>query len=213
MADTHSMQLDLSKLSAITEEPQQQLYVLSFLSSLERLVSALDNDGASAHQLPVQRELLRIIQYHTPAPTRLIRNVAGRILVDIFRKGDRKLLYDTVNELLNLVNAGKDKDVKVKHAAVHCLGEVYGVAGDSAISTATYALSSLLKLLKNSSSHAGLRSSIFRAMGQIFSMVREMSDESISRDVWKQARNHASGDKAFVSQCGALQVWETAVRK
>lgn len=200
------MQLDNSKLLSISEEPQQQLFVLSFLSNLERLVEALDADGASAHQLPVQRELLRTIQYTSPAPTRLIRNVAGRIFFDIFTKGDRKLLYDTINELLLLVNSGKDKDLRVKHAAAHCLGEVFGAAGDSAISMATFAISSLLKLLKNSQNHSGLRNSIFRALGQIFSMVREMSDESISRDVWKQARNSASGDKAAVVQCGALQV-------
>lgn len=200
------MQLDASKLSAITEEPQQQLFVVSFLSSLERLVAALDADGSSAHQLPVQRELLRTIQYTKPPPTRLIRNIAGRIFSDIFTKGDRKLLYDTINELLQLVNSGKDKDLRVKHAAVHCLGEVFGAAGDSAISMATFATSSLLKLFKNSQNHSGLRCTIFKALGQIFTMVGEMSDESISRDAWKQARNSASGDKAAIVQCGALQV-------
>ena len=73
-----AVQLDLIKLAAISEEPQQQLYVLNFLSGIERLVERLDADGASAYQLFVQRELLRVIQLTAPAPTRLIRNVARR---------------------------------------------------------------------------------------------------------------------------------------
>jgi hypothetical protein len=206
-----AVQLDTTKLAAITEEPQQQLYVLNFLSTIERLVERLDADGASAYQLFVQRELLKTLQLTAPAPTRLIRNVAGRCFAGIFGKGDRKLLYDTVNELVGIINGGKDRDVRVKHAAVHCLGEIFAVAGDSAISVSTFACSSLLKLLKNSGSNCGMRSSIFRALGKVFRLVGGMADESTSKDIWKAARNAAGGDKAAVVQASALQVGCTAL--
>jgi hypothetical protein len=201
-----AVQLDTTKLAAISEEPQQQLYVLNFLTTIERLVERLDADGASAYQLFVQKELLRVIQLTAPAPTRLIRNVAGRCFSGVFGKGDRKLLYDTINELLGIINAGKDKDIRVKHAAVHCVGEIFETAGDSAISVATFTCSSLLKLLKNSSNNCGLRSAIFRALGKVFFLVGGMADESNARDTWKAARNAASGDKAAVVQASALQV-------
>jgi hypothetical protein len=201
-----AVQLDLIKLAAIAEEPQQQLYVLNFLSTLERLVDRLDADGASAYQLFLQRELLRVVQLTAPAPTRLIRNVAGRCFAGVFAKGDRKLLYDTINELLNVINAGKDKDVRNKHAAVHCLGEVLEVAGDSAIALATFASSSLLKLLKNASNNCGLRSSLFKSMGKIYILVAGKADESTARDIWKAARNAAAGDKSAIVQASALQV-------
>jgi hypothetical protein len=201
-----AVQLDTTKLAAISEEPQQQLYVLNFLTTIERLVERLDADGASAYQLFVQRELLRVIQLTAPAPTRLIRNVAGRCFSGVFGKSDRKLLYDTINELLGIINAGKDKDVRIKHAAVHCLGEIFETAGDSAISVATFACSSLLKLLKNSNNNCGLRSSIFRALGKVFYLVGGMADESNARDIWKAARNAAGGDKSTAAQASALQV-------
>lgn len=120
MADDHSVaveavQLDMTKLRAITEEPQQQLYVMSFLNNLEKLVDRLDEDGASAYQLYVKKELFKIITLSAPAPTRLVRNQAGRCFVGIFEKGDRKLLYDTINELVGIVNTGKsDKDLKMR---------------------------------------------------------------------------------------------------
>ncbi|KAI5820055.1 armadillo-type protein [Pyronema omphalodes] len=206
-----AVQLDLIKLAAIAEEPQQQLYVLNFLSTLERLVDRLDADGASAYQLFLQRELLRVVQLTAPAPTRLIRNVAGRCFAGVFAKGDRKLLYDTINELLNVINAGKDKDVRNKHAAVHCLGEVLEVAGDSAIALATFASSSLLKLLKNASNNCGLRGSLFKSMGKIYILVAGKADESTARDIWKAARNAAAGDKSAIVQASALQCLEYMV--
>lgn len=110
-----AVQLDMTKLKAITEEPQQQLYVMSFLNNLEKLVDRLDEDGASAYQLYVKKELFKVLTLSTPAPTRLLRNQAGRCFAGIFEKGDRKLLYDTINELLGILNTGKsDKDLKMR---------------------------------------------------------------------------------------------------
>ena len=146
------------------------------------------------------------MQLTAPAPTRLIRNVVGRCFAGVFGKGDRKLLYDTINELLVIVNAGKDRDVRTKHAAVHCLGEIFAVAGDSAISVATFACSSLLKLLKNSSANCGLRGSIFGALGKVFRLVGGMADEANARDIFKVVRNAAGGEKSAVVQASALQV-------
>lgn len=37
-------------------------------------------------------------------------------------------------------------------------------------------------------------------------MIGGMTDEPVAREVWKQARNIAAGDKAAVVQASALQV-------
>ncbi|PUU78144.1 armadillo-type protein [Tuber borchii] len=213
MADDSSaieaVQLDIAKLKTITEEAQQQLYVMSFLNNLEKLVNRLDEDGASAYQLYVKKELFKIITLSAPAPTRLVRNISGRCFAGIFGKGDRKLLFETINELVGLINTGKsDKDLRIRHAAVHCVGEVYRAAGDSAMALSTLTCTSLLKLLKPAQNHCGLRSSIFRALGKVFSTVRDMADEAVARDVWKQARNVAVGEKSALVQASALQCME-----
>lgn len=110
-----AIQLDVAKLRTITEETQQQLYVMSFLNNLEKLVNRLDEDGASAYQLYVKKELFKIITLTAPAPTRLVRNIAGRCFAGVFAKGDRKLLFDTINELIGLINIGKsDKDLRTR---------------------------------------------------------------------------------------------------
>ncbi|KAL7269608.1 hypothetical protein RUND412_007710 [Rhizina undulata] len=203
-----AVQLDMAKLQSIAEEHQQQLYVMSFLNKLEKLVDKLDEDGASAYQLYVKKEIFRVITLTAPAPTRLIRNQAGRCFAGIFAKGDRKLLYDTVNELLTIVNTGKDKDFRGRHAAVHCIGEIFGAAGDSAVSVCTYTCTSLLKLLKNAQNNCGLRGAILKALGKICSMVGHMTDEFVARDIYKVARNTAANDKAAAVQTSALKCLE-----
>ncbi|KAI9786947.1 MAG: hypothetical protein M1839_005178 [Geoglossum umbratile] len=206
-------ELDITKLPSLPPE-QQELYVLTFTSDLVRHVSSLDADGASSHQIYLKKELFQLISLPSPPPTRVIRNNIGRCFAGIFGKGDRKLLFDSINELLGIVNGGKgEKDLRMKHAAVHCLGEIFGAAGDSAISLSSITCISLLKILKHAQAHSGLRSSVFKALGKLFEMVGSSADESVARDVWKQARNAASSDKAAIAQMSALKCLENLSRE
>jgi hypothetical protein len=176
------------------------LYILTFSSDLARLVDGLDGDGASAHQVYVKKEIFKIIQLSSPAPTRVIRNNLGRSLAGIFAKGDRKLLFESVNELVGIINGGKEKDVNTRHAAVHCLGLAYEAAGDSAINLSSLACTSLLRSLKQVQAHAGLRSALYQALGRLFVGVGRSADEPLARDVFKQARTAAANDKSLLVQ-------------
>ena len=113
-SDVTTVSLDLAKLQA-TPEDQQEIFVMSFLRDLEKIVFRLDENGASAYQFYVKKELFRVLTLTTPAPTRVIRNQIGRCFAQIFKLGDRKLLYETINELVGIVNTntGKaEKDLK-----------------------------------------------------------------------------------------------------
>lgn len=208
-SDRHSIpELDVQKLHSLPSE-QQDLYLLNFTSDLARHVSSLDADGTSAQQTYLKKEIFQVLNLSTPAPTRAIRNNLGRCLAGVFEKGDRKLLYETINELLSIINTGKgEKELKGKHAAVHCLGEVFGAAGDSALSLSGLAFSSLTRLLKSAQNHAGLRNAIFRALGKLVQGVKGSVDESVARDVWKHARGAASGDKTALVQTSACRCLE-----
>ncbi|KAF1990104.1 ARM repeat-containing protein [Aulographum hederae CBS 113979] len=205
-------ELDVTKLHSLPSE-QQDLYLLSYISSLLRLVSSLDADGASAHQVYAKRELFKIINLSSPAPNRVIRKNLGATFAGIFGKGDRKLLFESINELLALVNSGKsEKDVKAKHAAVYCLGTLFEAAGDSAISLSTLACSSSIKHLKLAQNNAGFKSSVFKAIGRIVKGVGRSADEATARDMWKQARSAASGDKSLLVQSSACWCLEQLLR-
>ncbi|OAL55199.1 HEAT repeat protein-like protein [Pyrenochaeta sp. DS3sAY3a] len=205
-------ELDIKKLHALPSE-QQDLYLLTFTADLTRHVAALDADGASAHQIFIKKEVFQIISLASPAPTRVIRNNLGRAIAGIFEKGDRKLLFESINECIGLINAaGKsEKDVRTKHAATHCLGAIFEAAGDSAIGLSPHAAKSLLGLNKLAQNYTGLRAAIFKAVGKVFKGVSPSADEIIARDAWKQARN-ACGDKSYLVQTAACYCLEQLIR-
>lgn len=202
-------QLDVTKLHSLPSE-QQGLYLLTFTADLVRHVDALDADGASAEQVPLKKELFQIIT-SAPAPTRVIRNNLGRCFAGILGKGNRKVLYDSINELVVILQAGKDKSLQVKHAAVSCLGAVFEAAGDSAMSLSPLACTAVLKALKAASNDTGYRSTVFRALGRIAKGINVAIDEDIARAIWKQARNAAGGDKSLLVQASACWCLEQLI--
>lgn len=211
---TANPELDLPKLQALPTE-QQDLFLLTFVSTLSKHVLSLAPDDCTAQQFYLKKEIFQIINLTSPAPTRVIRNNLGRCLAHIFGKGDRKLLFETINELAALISSGKSKteaELRAKHAAVVCLGDVYGSAGDSAIGLHQMVCTALLKLLKASSNHAGIRAAVFAAFAKIAAMLESSLDESVARDIWKQARSHASSDRASLVVISACRCIEALVR-
>uniref|UniRef100_A0A093VA73 Pof6 interactor protein 1 n=1 Tax=Talaromyces marneffei PM1 TaxID=1077442 RepID=A0A093VA73_TALMA len=183
-------ELDVSKLHALPSE-QQDLYLLTFTSELVQ------------HQ-----ELLKVINLSSPTVTRVIRNNLGKCFGIILGKGDRIPLYDTVLDLLTILNGGKSVELKTKLAAGHCLGEVFAAAGDSAYSHASAVTAGLFKLLKSGSNHAGVRGSVFAALRKVVGGLGGPIEEPIARDIWKHARNAASSDKSTIVQINACRSLE-----
>jgi hypothetical protein len=206
---TRDLELDVKRLHSLPTE-QQDLYLLNFISDLLRHVEGLDNESLPAHQAAIKKELLKVVGLASPAPSRVIRNNLGYILANTFRRGSRSLLYETINDLIGLITSGKgEKELKTKHAAVVCIGQIFKAVGGSAASLSNLACSSLIRLIKQAQGHAGLRGSIFRALSLIIEGVGQSIDEQIARDISKQAKNGASNDKAtFVQRtsCSCLQV-------
>lgn len=203
-------ELDVTKLQSLPQE-QQDLYLLTFVTTLSQHVQSLDADECTAQQTSIKKELTTILNLTAPPPTRVIRNSLGRCYAHVLGKGDRRLLFETVNELITTIAAGKNKteaELRTKHAATHCLGEIFAAAGDSAIGLHPLACTTLLKLLKPAQNSAGLRAAIFKAFASIYGMIAASADETTAKDVWKQARSHAAGDKSHIVQIAACRCME-----
>jgi HEAT repeat-containing protein 5 len=197
---TAKVELDTTSLHAL-ETAQQDLFLLTFVSDLQQHVEGLSVEALPSHQASIKKEVIKIVGLGSPIPSRVVRNALGRILADSFGRGSRSLLYETINELLAILNAGKaDKELAGKHAAIVCLGAIFRAAGDSAISLSGLTVASLLKLLKASS--AGARGCVFRALVGVIMGIKGSLDEHVARDILKAARNAATSDKStFVQRC------------
>ncbi|KAK0732813.1 armadillo-type protein [Apiosordaria backusii] len=209
-AASSNPEFDAGKLQGLSSE-QQELLVLNFVAALSKHVLALPPDDCTAQQVYLKKEIFKIINLAAPSPSRVIRNTLGKCLAHIFGLGDRKLLFETVNELVGIISGGKSKvesESRTRHAAVTCLGDIYAAAGDSAIGLHQLVCSALLKFLKASSGNAGLRAAIFTALGKVAKMLGGSLDESIARDIWKQGRSYATSDKGslvIISACRCMR--------
>ncbi|ORY63500.1 armadillo-type protein [Pseudomassariella vexata] len=211
---TTNPELELAKLHALPAE-QQDLFLLTFVSSLHKHVQELSADDCTSQQFYLKKEVFQIINLPTPSPSRVIRNNLGKILGRVFEKGDRKLLFETVNELVAIISSGKaktDAEIRTRHAAVSCLGDVYAAAGDSVIGLHPLVCGALIKLLKSSTSNSGLRAAILTSLSKIVVMIEGSMDENIARDIWKQARNAASADKGALSVIAACRCLKALAR-
>ncbi|KKA31047.1 hypothetical protein TD95_002972 [Thielaviopsis punctulata] len=207
-------ELDMAKLQALPAD-HQETFLLTFANNFSRHVLALDADDCTAQQFYAKKEAFKVLNLAAPQPTRVIRRNLGRSLAHIFEYGDRKLLFETINELAAMVGASKpktDAEARTRMAAVSILGDVYGAAGDSAIGLHQMAIAALLKLLKASNSHAGLRAAVFTSLAKMVSIIKASIDESVARDVWKQARSHAAADKGALVVIAACECMRTLVR-
>lgn len=214
IAATTNPELDVAKLQSLPAE-QQDLFLLNFVSSLSRHVQGLDADDCTAQQFYLKKEVFQVLNLPSPPPSRVIRNNLGKVLAHVFSRGDRKLLFETVNDLVGIVSNGKSKteqEIRARHAAITCLGDVYAAAGDSAITLHQLACGALVKILKSSQTHAGLRAAVFTALAKIVGMIKGSLDEVVARDIWKQGRNAASADKGSLAIVCACRCLKTLIR-
>ena len=198
-------ELDVAKLKSLPAE-QQDLFLFNFVAELTKHVLSLAPDDCTAQQIYLKREIFQSINLPAPQPSRVMRNNLGKCLAHIFKYGDRKLLFESINELNAIIVSSKsksDETLRAKHAAVCCLGDVFKAAGDSAIVLHQLSCTNLLKLLKSASNNAGLRAAIFTALGKIVGMVGVSVDEPIARDIWKQGRSYVGSDKGGLVIIGA----------
>lgn len=84
----------------------------------------------------MKKEIFKIINFVVLLLSCVICNMLGKCLVYIFGLGDRKLLFEMVNELVGIILGGKFKiesENRMRYVVVVCLGDIYGVVGDSVI--------------------------------------------------------------------------------
>ncbi|MCJ1353509.1 MAG: hypothetical protein MMC33_003495 [Icmadophila ericetorum] len=205
------VELDVSKLHSLPSE-QQELYLFTFLTSFESYLTSGNSTTLLSQQDHLKKELIQIINLQTPSPTRVVRKSLGRCFAYILTKGDRKILQGSITELVDGLSTGKNEGHRNKHAAVYCIGEIYKAAGDSAIQLSAVTCSVLVKLLKSAHGHVALRSAIFKTIGKILGSVKSSIDENVARDIWKQARNSAAGDKGALVQICACWCLEQLIR-
>lgn len=106
--------LDLNNLVSLPQE-KQSILVLRWLTDCEIFLSNSTPEEVSQCQQTFQQAFINLLSLPTPPIGHVLRNCLGRCFSDIFERGDRRVLFDTVSTLLQKIGHLRvDKEAKQK---------------------------------------------------------------------------------------------------
>lgn len=213
--------LVLAQLETLPQE-KQTAAVFKWLTDCESFLSDSTADELSIHQQELINAFLDLLSLPSPTLGRVLRACLGRSFSDIFERGDRKPLFETVSTLLvKIAQFRVDKDTRQKQyspypeyytlrltpisATIYCLGAALGAGSDSVMQLIPETVSTLGKVIKTSSSDTGLRAVAFDSLRKALIKQTAVKDEIIVKDLLKLTRSGIS-DKNVVIQERAARV-------
>lgn len=208
----------------LTSSEHVELYIFQYLSNTERSVLAAPVAVLKAEQGNIEKTVLAITTspipapssqgqapYKYPSPGRAIRNIAGRILVDIYTRGETRTAFDTIQAYIKAASEppirGVDRDVW-RIAAFSCVGDLMEKFGSQYMSLVSEVATASLKCAKSSSSPL-LRYHALNALRKTMLTARKAVTDSAMKDTLKQMRNYLT-DKSLAIQRIAADVLRAA---
>ncbi|KAG0052721.1 hypothetical protein BGZ83_002190 [Gryganskiella cystojenkinii] len=140
---------DLDKQTNPPSNSKQELFVFQWLTTVERELKRCGHDTLRIMQPNLERQLLKLISMPSPKPRHPIRRLIARCFLSLYVRGSSSTLFETIQILQSLIEAGKgmgDKDVKL--AAIHCIGAIMETVGEKIQSLVPDLATSLMKVIK-----------------------------------------------------------------
>ncbi|KAF9189684.1 hypothetical protein BGZ50_000632 [Haplosporangium sp. Z 11] len=140
---------DLDKQSNPPSNNKQELFVFQWLASVERELKRCGHDIFRVMQPNLERQLLKLISMPAPKPRHPIRRLIARCFLTLYARGNSSTLFETIQILQSLIEAGKgmgDKDVKL--AAIHCIGVIMETIGEKIQSLVPDIANTFLKVIR-----------------------------------------------------------------
>lgn len=106
--------LDLNNLVSLPQE-RQSILVLQWLTDYEFFLLSSTPEKVSQCQQACQQAFLNLLALPTPPIGHTLCLCLGRCFADVFERGDRRVLFDTVSTLLQKISQLRvDKEAKQK---------------------------------------------------------------------------------------------------
>ncbi|KAF9953857.1 hypothetical protein BGZ72_005108 [Mortierella alpina] len=143
---------ELDKQTNPPSNSKQELFVFQWLASVERELKRCGHDIFRIMQPSLERQLLKLISMPAPKPRHPIRRLIARCFLSLYVRGNSSTLFETVQILQSLIEAGKgmgDKDVKLcDHGDYRRQGSYIMAEADLVQSLVPDLTASFLKVIK-----------------------------------------------------------------
>ncbi|KAF9269100.1 clathrin-coated vesicle protein [Marasmius fiardii PR-910] len=179
-----------------------EMYLFQWLSSTEKRLGEIPVDQLKSKQSELEVILVKIIisPEPYPSPGRALRNVVARCLILLYRRGETRTLFDTLQAFLKVTSDFKTPNMD----AFSCIGDLMQLFGAQYMSFMAEIATVSMKTFKNSSTPL-LRYHALQALKKSLTTAKRAVQDSTFRDISKQAKS-ALTDKCLPLQRVASEV-------
>ncbi|TFK60204.1 clathrin-coated vesicle protein [Pluteus cervinus] len=206
MGSSNPLVIDDINESELTGE-NGEIYLFQWLSSTEKRIAVVPMDYFKSKQADLEKSLVKIVQAPEPYPVpgRALRRLVAKCLIALYKRGETRTLFDTLQSFLKIVGEFKAivKDA-VKIAAFSCIGDIMAIFGSQFMSFVAEITLVSLKVTKSSSSTL-LRYHALEALKKTLTTAKRAVTDQLNRDIMKQVK-YALTDKALPIQRAAAEV-------
>ncbi|KAL1916261.1 uncharacterized protein VTP21DRAFT_5878 [Calcarisporiella thermophila] len=202
---------DDQKFNAIDTQEKQELFLLQWLSNLERELRNIAQDVLKNNQGTLEKQFIRLISLSTAKPQRPIRRIIARCYSLLYTRGDSRSLFDTITAFQGIVNAGKgigDKEIKL--AAVHCIGVLTEDHGSKFLSLFGESAATFLRILRTASVPLIFRVETFNSLAMVLRGAGKAANDAILKDVIKVIKANLT-DKALIIRVASAECLQTLI--
>ncbi|KAI8819328.1 armadillo-type protein [Fimicolochytrium jonesii] len=203
-----SFTFDERKLSAADSNEKKEVFLIQWLSFVERDLNKVDAATVKPAQAELEKTLLKRLTSTAPKPTRPIRQSVARCLALLYAKGDGRTLFDTLAAIQAIVASKKPEDPSFRLAAITSLGILSEAHGGKLLSLFPETVSLLSRCLKNAKeSELALRYESYVALGRSLKGAGRGANEQMSKDMIKIAKTGIA-DKLPLIRTAAVEIFQ-----
>ncbi|KAI8907094.1 armadillo-type protein [Powellomyces hirtus] len=184
-----SFTLDEEKITAADTTEKKEIYLLQWLSNLERDLNKADLSTIKPSQLSLEKLLLKYLTTSVPKPSRPLRQLISRCLVILYTNGDSRTLFDTLAAVQVIVSNKKVEDASIRLSAIHCVGVLTEAHGGKLLSLFPETVTQLMKHFKNAKeSDLALRYECLVALERSLKGAGKGAIDTMTKDLVKLAK-------------------------
>ncbi|KAJ3175180.1 hypothetical protein HDU87_006415 [Geranomyces variabilis] len=188
-APPESFSFDEQKIVSADTTEKKEIYLLQWLSNLERDLNHADVNTIKPAQPSLEKTLLKYLTSTEPKPSRPLRHLISRCLVILYTNGDSRTLFDTLSGVQTMMSAKKVDDLTIRLSTIHCVGILTEAHGGKLLSLFPESLTQLMKHYKNAKeSELALRYESLIALERCLKGAGKGANEAMTKDLVKLAK-------------------------
>ncbi|KAI8913251.1 armadillo-type protein [Gorgonomyces haynaldii] len=203
-----SLNFDHSKIQSADSLEKKEVFVLQWLSSLEKDLQSITRDVLKPYQETLEKQLINYLNTTEPKPSKPTRHLIAQCFNNIYTNGDPRTVFDTIAAIQNILNNKKLTEPSIKIACVHVVGCLTEKHGQKVLSLVPESCTIFLKFYKAAKEQdIPMRYETLKSLGLALRGASRGCSDQIAKDITKTVR-YSITDKYPIIRSVSAEVTE-----